>query len=59
MSLHEVKIEDVKTDTKCIYCGKLILAQAVSIHGFCQEILVHRNCVVAFATRILNEFDKL
>lgn len=45
----------------CSYCGQdirdLDLIELFNIYNY--ETYLHRNCVVAFATRILNEFEKL
>lgn len=44
----------------CEYCGgKITEPEFVEISATEYGVPLHRNCVVAFATRILNEFDKL
>lgn len=48
----------------CAYCEQQIKADddPTMVNIFVDsdaQIYLHRNCVVAFATRILNEFEKL
>lgn len=63
MVMHLINLNDVPTDQKCVYCGNtfemMIESPVVTVHGYGQEILLHRSCVVAFSARILNEFEKL
>lgn len=64
MVIHTINSENLTNEgQRCIYCGNefsdLIESDVISIHGFGNEVLVHRNCVIAFAARIQNEFEKL
>jgi hypothetical protein len=50
-----------RTDIReCGYCRIKLNFPCVAITDANKvEVFLHRNCVVAFATRILNEFEKL
>jgi hypothetical protein len=61
VELTEVEPSEYADIPRCVYCGKVIQEKVVQIDTSIpyQDLRIHRNCVVAFATRILNEFEKL
>jgi hypothetical protein len=62
----ELRPHGAKQICVCDYCGQSIdRSERVVVEAEGPELVrlnhfdLHRNCVVAFATRILNEFEKL
>jgi hypothetical protein len=61
ITLHIVQSSEYVDHPRCAYCsghidGDVIQMDTGITH---QDLRLHRNCVVAFATRIQNEFEKL
>jgi hypothetical protein len=63
--------ENLRDDIDCLFCAYCherfcdprehpdLVLPVIEIHQTSENIFLHRNCVVAFASRILNEFEKL